>query len=95
MECSNYALSLHLEVFRRKIVLNQNPEQIARDTIDAMLIASGWVVQSKKQVNLQAGIGVAIREYQTDIGPADYILFVDKKYFALVNFNLNTYYINV
>ncbi len=23
--------------------------------------------------------GIAIREYQTDVGPADYVLFVDKK----------------
>jgi type I restriction enzyme R subunit len=33
----------------------------------------------KRQVNLSAGIGVAVREYQTETGPADYILFVDKK----------------
>ena len=57
---------------------NQNPEQLARDIIDAMLIASGWVIQSKDKINLQSGIGVAVREYQTDIGPADYVLFVDK-----------------
>ncbi len=24
-------------------------------------------------------MGIAVREYQTDIGPADYVLFVDKK----------------
>ena len=58
---------------------NQNPEQLARDTIDKMLIAAGWVVQSKDKVNLAAGLGVAVREYQTDIGPADYVLFVDRK----------------
>jgi hypothetical protein len=51
---------------------NQNPEQIARDNIDQMLTASGWIVQSKKDTNLNAGLGVAIREYQTDVGPADY-----------------------
>jgi len=59
--------------------MNQNPEQIARDQIDLMLRASGWVIQNKKEVNMNAGIGIAIREYQTDIGPADYVLFVDKK----------------
>ncbi len=58
---------------------NQNPEQIARDRIDLMLSASGWIVQSKKQTNLAAGVGVAVREYHTDIGPADYILFVNRK----------------
>ena len=58
---------------------NQNPEQLARDNIDKMLVKAGWVVQSKSKVNLGAGKGVAIREYQTDIGPADYVLFVDRK----------------
>lgn len=58
---------------------NQNPEQIARDHIDKQLIACGWIIQDKKKFNLAAGLGIAIREYQTDIGPADYVLFVDKK----------------
>lgn len=58
---------------------NQNPEQKARDNIDALLKQSGWVVQSVKKIDLNAGLGVAVREYQTDVGPADYVLFVDKK----------------
>jgi type I restriction enzyme, R subunit len=58
---------------------NQNPEQIARDRIDQMLADAGWVVQSKKQINLAANKGIAVREYQTDVGPADYVLFVDRK----------------
>ena len=56
---------------------NQNPEQIARDNIDKNLLACGWVIQSIKQVNLNAGISVAVKEYLTDVGPADYVLFVD------------------
>jgi type I site-specific restriction endonuclease len=44
-------------------MLNQNPEQIARDQIDSALVLSGWIVQSIKQVNLNAGIGVAVKEY--------------------------------
>ena len=60
-------------------MLNQNPEQIARDNIDKQLLACGWLIQDKKKFNLAAGLGIAIREYQTDIGPADYVLFVDKK----------------
>ena len=59
--------------------MNQNPEQIARDKIDKMLQLAGWVVQSKKKVDLSASQGVAVREYQTDVGPADYVLFVDRK----------------
>jgi len=33
----------------------------------------------KNQINLKAASGVAVREYQTDIGPADYVLFADGK----------------
>jgi len=59
--------------------VNQNPEQIARDNIDKQLTACGWIIQSIKQVNLNAGVGVAVKEYLTDVGPADYVLFVDGK----------------
>jgi len=58
---------------------NQNPEQKARDTIDSLLMQAGWVVQSAKKIDLNAGLGQAVREFQTDVGPADYVLFVDKK----------------
>ncbi|MFV0539621.1 MAG: type I restriction endonuclease, partial [Aestuariibaculum sp.] len=59
--------------------INQNPEQIARDKIDEMLREAGWLVQSKNKVDLSASKGIAVREYQTDVGPADYVLFVDRK----------------
>jgi len=59
--------------------INQNPEQKARDNIDKMLVDAGWVVQSKKKVDLSAAKGVAVREYQTDVGPTDYVLFVNRK----------------
>ena len=55
---------------------NQNPEQKARDNIDALLKQAGWVVQSAKKIDLNAGLGQAVREYPTDTGPADYVLFV-------------------
>ena len=58
---------------------NQNPEQVARDHIDSKLSDAGWLVQSRNEVDLNAGQGVAVREYPTDIGPADYVLFVDCK----------------
>ncbi len=61
------------------IAPNQNSEQLVRQNIDKMLLASGWLVQSKKQLNLAAGVGVAVLECQTNVGPADYILFVNKK----------------
>jgi type I restriction enzyme R subunit len=58
--------------------MNPNPEQKARGKIDQMLKAAGWQVQANKKVNLSASQGVAVREYQTDVGPADYVLFIDK-----------------
>jgi type I restriction enzyme R subunit len=58
---------------------NQNPEQIARDHIDELLKQAGWKVQSLKKIDLNDGPGQAVREYQTDVGPADYVLFVNKK----------------
>ncbi len=58
--------------------MNQNPEQIARDQIDAMLVEAGWFIQSKDKVNLSQGLGVAVREVNTDSGLADYILFVNR-----------------
>ena len=58
---------------------NQNPEQIARDRIDAQLRAAGWAVQDKDAIDFNEGEGQAVREYTTDSGPADYVLFVDRK----------------
>ena len=58
---------------------NQNPEQIARDNIDKQLTACGWIIQSIKQVNLNSGLGIAVKEYFTDVGPVDYLLFVEGK----------------
>ena len=63
---------------------NQIPEQAARDIIDKMLSHAGWVVQDKKKIDFSAGFGVAVREYQTDIGPVDYVLFIDKRPIGVV-----------
>lgn len=64
--------------------INKNPEQRARDKIDALLGAAGWTVQRAKELNFNAGVGIAIREYQTDVGPVDYALFVDKKLVGVI-----------
>ena len=55
---------------------NQNPEQIARDKIDRQLGEAGWDVQDKRSINLNKGAGQAVREYTTEVGPADDVLFV-------------------
>ena len=60
-------------------MINQNAKQIARDKTDEMFKLAGWAVQDKNKINFNNGIGQAIREYQIDVGPADYVLFVDKK----------------
>jgi type I restriction enzyme, R subunit len=60
-------------------VPNQNPEQVARDRIDAQLRAAGWAVQDKNAIDFNEGEGQAVREYTTDCGPADFVLFVDRK----------------
>lgn len=55
------------------------PEQLARTQIDSKLESAGWAIQDVKDLNLGTALGVAIREYPTDSGPADYVLFVDRK----------------
>lgn len=55
------------------------PEEKARQQIDKLLTQAGWIVQDFKKINLSAKLGVAVREYPTDSGPADYMLFVDRK----------------
>ena len=55
-----------------------NPEQQARQQIDGALMAAGWVVQSRDEMNVNAAQGVAIREFTMAKGHgyADYLLFV-------------------
>ncbi|MCI0628653.1 MAG: DEAD/DEAH box helicase family protein [Acidobacteria bacterium] len=57
----------------------EKPEERARETIDKLLTAAGWIVQSRDEVNIAAGRGVAIREFplKSGYGFADYLLYVD------------------
>lgn len=55
------------------------PETKARQRIDQKLESAGWVIQDMKQINLSASAGVAVREFPTDSGPADYVLFVHRE----------------
>jgi len=54
-------------------------ESETREEIDTKLISAGWVIQDKTQLNLFESMGVAIREMDTDTGPADYMLFIAGK----------------
>ena len=69
---------------------NQNPEQRARDQIDAQLRAAGWAIQSSSAIDLNEGQGQAVREYTTDCGPADYVFFVDRKAVGITEAKKNT-----
>ena len=61
------------------MINNQTPEQKARNEIDKKLNDAGWIVQEKSMIDWSASRGIAVKEYLTDVGPADYVLFVDKK----------------
>jgi type I restriction enzyme R subunit len=51
------------------------PEQLARQQIDNLLSQCGWVVQDYVNMNIGAGVGVAIREFPLKTGFADYLLY--------------------
>lgn len=54
-------------------------EARARKQIDGQLRAAGWVVQGKDEIDVNAGPGVAVREFVLDQphGRVDYLLFID------------------
>ncbi len=64
--------------------MTQHPEQEARKKIDQLLTQSGWIIQDVQSINLGAGLGIAVREYRTGAGPADYLLIVDRKAVGVV-----------
>ncbi|MEI8342218.1 MAG: DEAD/DEAH box helicase family protein, partial [Verrucomicrobiota bacterium] len=61
--------------------MSETPEQKARREIDAKLVASGWFVQNREDLDLTAGRGIAVREFpmKSGYGFADYLLYVDRK----------------
>ena len=60
------------------------PEDKAREEIDRQLVACGWVIQDNDQLNLGAGVGVALRNFSLPTGPCDYLLFIDRKVAGVV-----------
>ncbi len=60
------------------------PEQLARQQIDAQLVACGWVVQDYKAVDFSAGRGLALREVPLKTGPCDYLLLVDRQALGVI-----------
>ena len=59
----------------------ESPEQKARREIDTNLTAAGWIVQGIRDLDLTAGRGIAVREFQmkSGFGFADYLLYLDRK----------------
>ena len=55
-----------------------SPEEKARLEIDRKLELAGYAVQDMKEFDPTASLGVAVREYPTNIGEADYLLFIDR-----------------
>lgn len=55
------------------------PEQKSRQSIDALLSASGWALQDRDSFDRSAALGVAVREFQLPAGPCDYLLFIAGK----------------
>jgi len=55
------------------------PEEKARQKIDKLLESAGWKVQEYKELNLSAGLGVAVKEFPLETGAADYLLFINGK----------------
>ena len=55
------------------------PEAVARLAIDKQLEASGWLLQHRDEMNLNAASAVAVREFKLrkNHGFVDYMLFLD------------------
>ncbi len=60
------------------------PEQKSRQQIDRQLEQAGWIVQDYRQMNISAGLGVAVREFPLTTGHADYMLYADAKAIGVV-----------
>ena len=49
------------------------------------------MVQKLKDYNPNAGLGVAVREYPTSTGPADYVLFIDREAVGIIEAKAEDY----
>lgn len=60
------------------------PEEKARISIDRHLRDAGWEVLDREQLGTAASSAVAVREFPTKTGPADYLLVLDGKAVGIV-----------
>lgn len=63
----------------RKEGEHMTPEAKSRANIDKMLTDVGYVLQDMSCFNRTVALGVAVREYPTQSGPVDYLLFIGGK----------------
>ena len=60
------------------------PEKQARVLIDQHLQDAGWIIQDPNAINLDEGVGIAVREFPLKTGYADYLLYADGKAIGVV-----------
>jgi type I restriction enzyme R subunit len=59
-------------------------EAQARVKIDADLKLAGWIIQDRAEMNLSAGVGIAVREVPMADGRVDYLLYLNQKIVGVV-----------
>src|SRR5436305_237233 len=71
--------------FRRRAASSpMTPEEKARRDIDRQLEQCGWTVQDRSEMNISAGMGIAVREFPMITGEADYLLYAGGKAIGVV-----------
>lgn len=60
------------------------PEELAWRDIDRQLAVCGWLVQDRKEMNISAAPGVAVREFPMLTGDADHLLYVAGKAIGVI-----------
>jgi type I restriction enzyme, R subunit len=60
------------------------PEQQAREQIDEMLMATGWIVQDYNRFDAGVAHGIALCEVPLKTGRCDYLLLVDRKPLGII-----------
>jgi type I restriction enzyme R subunit len=60
------------------------PEQRSRQRIDQLLQECGWLVQDCAEIDISAGLGVAVREFPLQSGSADYLLYMDGRVVGVI-----------
>ncbi len=59
-------------------------EAQARLKIDADLRLAGWIIQDRAEMNLSAGLGIAVREVPMGDGRVDYLLYLNQRIVGVI-----------